>query len=475
MTVLNADATGIDPMLAESWESNDDFTVWTYHLRKDVKWSDGEAVTANDLKFAADLVCHPDFTGRIDQRNEAYEEVMGFDEYVAGEADSLTGLTVVDDYTLQFKLNTPDALHYTHLFVAWALPEHAIDFGPAEYQTTDWWTNSDKMVGSGPFVTSDYLQDEYWELSPNAYYFGGKPKLDKLISRMFTDETAAVLALAAGEIDFTYVSPDVIPALGDKFIIYGGSSYVPVHFHINYNSIPETWRQLKVRQAFLYAIDRKAICEHILGGTYQVLPCIVCQQDLWPEDLNDYAYDPEKAKALLAEAGVDPASLGTVHMITHQKYNNQPNRDAVQAMQAYLKDVGIESEMRFLDMPTWRATYRTSDMEFAYRGTSGTLFGYNFGQWLSTHKLGTKVSGYDYAAEGYDELIARIGNAPDVETYKNGLSDLCKLQNETLPDIYLWVGLRFGAANERVKDFYWYPAPGGGPYEDHAERWYIED
>ena len=476
LTVLSADSTGVEPMLAESWESNDDYTVWTYHLRKDAKWSDGESVTAKDVKFAAELVCHPDFTGRIDQRNEAYQSLAGFDEYLAGEADSLGGLTVVDEYTVQFELAAPDPRHFTHVFVAPALPEHAIDFAPSEYQTTDWWYNPDKMVGDGPFVTSKYVKDEYWELAPNPNYFNGKPRLAKLISRVFTDETAAVLALAAGEIDFAYVSPDVVPSLDkNRFGIFGGSSFVPVHFHINYNSIPEAWRELKVRQAVLYAIDRKAICEKVLQGTYQVLPCIVCQPDIWPDGLNDYAYDPEKAKALLAEAGVDPADLGTMHITTHTGYDNQPNRDAVQAMQAYLADIGIESEMRFLDLPTWRATYRTPDMEFAYRGTAGTVYGYAFGQWLTTDKIGTGVTGYDYAADGYDELIAKITSAPSDEEYRRLLGELCLLQNQTLPDIYLWVGLRFGAANKRVKNFYWYPAPGGGPYDDHAETWYIKD
>jgi peptide/nickel transport system substrate-binding protein len=476
--IWNADSTDIVPFIVESYESNDDFTVWTFKLREDVYFSDGEQLTASDVKFTADFMTSSDINlENFNHINEAFGQIEGFEAHRNGEAEELSGVQVVDDFTFQYTLSSPNPRIYGRMYGTYIFPQHAIDFAPADYQTTDWWYNADKQVGSGPWVVADYKRDEYIELAPNEYYFQGKPKLDRLVNRYFPDETAAVLALAAGEIDFSYVSPDVLPTLDpDTFEIYGGNSYVSIFFHINYNNSPEEWQDLRVRQAFMYAIDRQAIADVVLEGTHMVLPCLVPIESVYTDSLNDYAYDPDKAKALLAEAGVDPADLGTIDWVTHPGYANPLMKDAVQASQAYLADIGIQAEMRYLDLPTWRTTYLAEGYQMGFRGQAYAIFSPPLAAlYTNAGAQGGDINGWDYAATGFEDVVSQALTAPTFEEYTAKLGELCQMENDQLPWLPMWVGERYGALNQRVKDFYWYPAGGGGPYDDHSELWYIED
>ena len=149
----------------------------------------------------------------------------------------------------------------------------------------------------------EFVRDQFWAVVPNPNYWNGAPKLDRLINRYFEDETAATLALEAGEIQFTYVSGDVALRLAenDNYVIYQGPSGVTNY--LIFNMREERFQDVRVRQAVLYAIDREAIAEIVLGGTATVVPCLAAYPAMWPEEYNDYAYNPDLARQLLEEAG----------------------------------------------------------------------------------------------------------------------------------------------------------------------------
>jgi peptide/nickel transport system substrate-binding protein len=473
--VFNDTSTDVVPFIIEDYSSNDDFTVWTFKLREDVVFSDGEPLTTEDFKFTAEFMTSPDLNvNNVQHRNTCFGNLIGFDEKVAGEAEELEGFEVIDDYTFEWTLSSGQAFQYATMYGCYVLPAHAIDFTPAEYESTDWWY-SDRQVGAGPFHVSDYVKDEYMELIPNEYYFKGRPKLDKIVERYFAEETPAVLALAAGEIDFTYISPDVIQTLPEgKFEIYGGSSYVTIFHQPMYKEIGDAWKDVRVRQAFLHAIDRQAIADEVLWGTHTVLPCAVPIQEFWPDGLNQYEYDPDKALALLEEAGVDPADLGPIDIITHPGYANPMMQDVIQAIISYLAEVGIEAEIRFLDLPTWRTTHVLEGYDLSFRGMGLPIYTRSYSVIESNAgRQGGDAIGYDFEADGFEAAIEAVYAATDYETYAQRMGELCALENEVLPNLYMFVGDRFGAASLSLKDFYWYPAPGGGPYDDHAELWYI--
>ena len=457
----NEDVSELAPQLATSWEANEDYTLWTFHLREGVLWHDGEALTADDVVFSLNLAMNPD----------AATQFPGFSQL---SREIVSEARAVDDMTVEIELTEPNPRLPYNLILLWILPEHALaDLNPAEYQNSDWFFT--EAIGTGPFMHDEFQRDQFWALVPNPNYWNGAPKLDRLINRYFADETSALLALEAGEIHFTYASGDV--ALGfdgnDAFQIFAGPSGVTNY--LIFNERDERFADERVRQAFLYAIDRQAIAETVLQGTAEVVPCIGAFPNMYPpaEELNDYAYNPDMARQLLSEAGFDTSQ--PVEVVTY--YDSQFHADAMAAMQAFLADVGITIVPITQDVPTYNSYFYTGDgWTISYRGIASGLTNFPF----PFYEVGghPTTDGGTLTGGEYPELIDLIAQARvegDPEAYVGLLQDICAFQNQHATEGYLWTAIRFGVASSDLQDFYWFPAPAGGPYEDHAELWAVNE
>ncbi len=356
--------------LATSWEANEDATVWTFNLRQGVKWHDGEAFTASDVKFTAELVSAP---GAVVKRTLLAGDgkptnILGWEAYNAGTADAIEGIVVVDDNTVQFKLVTPDPRFFDAIRWFYVLPEHAIDFAPSEMLSTDWWYT--RAIGTGPFKLSAFARDEFMELVPNEFYWDGVPKLDKLINRYFVDEVSAILALQGRDIDFTYVSANNAAKFRDdpEYIVFEGPSFV-TNLH-NFNYKRDAWKDKRVRQAFMYGIDRESILRDVYNGTAVAAPCQDPYPAFWPEGANYYPYDPAKARALLEEAKADGINIQGPSYDLSTYYSDQLSKDVLTVMQANLADLGINANPLFIDVASWRVLVdNEANFDFTYRGT----------------------------------------------------------------------------------------------------------
>lgn len=448
--------------LATNWEPNADATVWTFTLRDSVKWHDGEAFTADDVKFTAELVGAPDAVV-VRRGFDKPENIKGWTAYNEGSADGIEGINVVDDNTIEFHLVEGDARFFDTVRWFYILPEHAVDFASADLQSTDWWFT--KAVGTGPFKLSNYEKDQFMELVPNADYWDGAPKLDKLINRYFVDESAAVLALESGDIDFTYVSADVAAGFegNDAFEIFSGPSFVTNLYNFNYQR--EAWQDKRVRQAMMYGIDRQSILDGVFNGTAVATPCNDPYPAFWPDNANYYEYDPAKAQELLAAAAADgiDVSAGSYEIPTY--YTSQLAKDILTVMQANLGDIGVSADPLFIDVPSWRVKVDdNADFDFTYRG----------------YGAGPAFIGTDWYTEGnqwglndpnYEQLVADMNAAFTPEEYKTARTALCAYQNEEATFAYFWVSTRYGVVKSGVDNFYFFPAPGGGPVVDNAHLW----
>ncbi len=203
-----------------------------------------------------------------------------------------------------------------------------------------------------PSMFSRYEKDQFMELVPNEAYWDGAPELDKLVNRYFADETAAVLALTSGDIDFTYVSADIVPQFqgDDAFQVFEGPSFVTNLF--NYNYAREPWNDIRVRQAVLYGVDREAILSDVFNGTAIAAPCHDPFPIYWPEDANLYEYDPDQARELLAEAAADGVDVSSVAFEIPTYYTSQLAKDILTVVQANLADVGMNVVPTYLDVTT---------------------------------------------------------------------------------------------------------------------------
>ncbi len=468
----NADTTGLAPQLATSWEANSDATVWTIHLREGVKWHDGEPFTANDVKFSLELAFNPAAATQFASYSQlSPDQLVGGADYMAGTAKEITGIKVVDDHTIEMSFVKPNPRLPYSLVFAWVLPQHALaDLKPADYQTTDWFFT--KAIGTGPFMQDQFQQDQFWSLKPNPDYWNGAPKLDHLINRYFKDETAALLALQGGEIQFTYASADVALRMKDDNTVklYSGPSGVTNYMIFNQRN--PAFQDERVRQAFLYAIDRQTIADTVMQGTVQLVPCIAALPGMWPaaDKLNDYAFNPDKARQLLADAKWD--SSQSFNIDTY--YTNQQSLDTLAAIQQYLADVGINVTPKTVDVPTYNSYFYTGEgWDISYRGIGATLIY----PWQFYMKGGFAVkSGDTLMGPVFPDLQTMMEQAQaetNQDKFISDLQDICGYQNQHALEGYMWTATRFGVASSKLQDFYWFPAQGGGPYEDHAELWSV--
>jgi peptide/nickel transport system substrate-binding protein len=466
----NEDASALAPQLATAWSANDDLTEWTFDLRQGVTWHDGAPFTAADVKFTWEWVYAP---GTNAAPEIPPSPLVGQAAYTAGEADAIAGLEIVDDHTVRFVTAEPSPRFPDTLIKAYILPAHALTgVTSADIRTTDWWFTV--AIGTGPFMHDEFVPDEFWALKANPDFWRGAPKLDRLINRYFADETAAILALESGDIQFTYASGDVAVGLGEDpaFDLFSGPSGVTNYLIFNFRE--PVFQDVRVRQAFLHAIDRETIAEVVLGGTARVVPCLTPFEAFWPETYDPYPYDPAKARELLAEAGWDGSTRFDV--VTY--YDSQFHADAMAAMQQFLSEAGIDVTF-ILDAAGYNSYFYTGEgWDVSYRGLGVNMQAYPYRFYEEEgwpEVIGEERTLIGQRVPELEELFARARLEADPDAYRQIMQEVCGVQNEMALEGYLWTAIRFGVASSSLVDFYWYPAPAGGPYEDHAELWSLGD
>lgn len=329
--------TEIVPSLAESYTVSEDGKTFTFKLRPNVKFHNGREVTAEDVVYS--------FQRTIDPKTKSpgqgfYSNVVGFDELAGGKTQSLTGVKAIDPSTVQITLKQPDAsfLHIVAINFSAIVPKEEVakygeDFGK-------------HPVGTGPykFVSWDLGKQLTLERNP-AYFEACVPHLDRIVFEVGQEPTVAMLRLERGEVD---VLGDGIPPA--RFVDFSGNpktkdlvvrgtqmqtGYVAMNTRI------EPFNNVKVRQAMNMAINKDKVVQIINGRAAvanQVLPPLMPGYD---PNYKGYEYSPEKAKALLAEAGF-PNGFSTQLFAN----NTDPNPRIVQLIQQDLAAVGIKAELK---------------------------------------------------------------------------------------------------------------------------------
>jgi peptide/nickel transport system substrate-binding protein len=447
--------------LASSYEVSSDQLTYTFKLA-DAKWHDGQPFTAKDAKFTMGLAQNPK-TGSV----------------LAARLTAVSSVEAPDDKTLVIKLSAPSASLMDTLTKVMMLPEHSLSQVPADQLAkSNWWSTS--PIGTGPFKFTKYVTDQYVELAANADYRGGKPALEKIINRYFANPAAAIAALRAGEIQFTYVDANDLTAFKDSgdFKVIEGDSFVVNYLGFNHDS--PIWKDLRVRQAVMYAINRDAIIQSLYGGAAKPANCAYVADQVVPKDVEPYAYDPEKAKALLEEAGWE--KINGDKPITLLTYYTTPlAANVMAAVQAMLAQVGINVTPRAVDTPTYNSIVLNAKPDIAqfqmvYAGLQNGPDPGSINVGLNEKQI--PPAGPNVARVRMPDLTKALDAAlgeTDAGKRDARYQDVCKVMNSQLPWGTLWVANRYGVASSKLKDFVWTPAPGGGPYEAHPEKWAITE
>jgi peptide/nickel transport system substrate-binding protein len=304
------EGTGLQPGLATKWEHSGDGRTWTFHLRK-AEFSNGEPVTAQDVKFSIERWANPE----IDVANAALGE-------------SVEKVEVVDPSTVRVKLSKIDApfIDYLSTFSASIVPQKVVEEeGEKEF--------SEHPVGSGPFEVKEYVRGQRTVLQRNPHYWRkGQPYLDGVVFEYVPDANTRVLKVRSGEADVADAIPyNQVSQLEAEEGLEIQAKKTVSWDSIFFNLTKKPLQDEKVRQALNYATPKEQILETVLYGNAQISNDNIPPLRFWDESLAPYPYDLEKAKELMAESSVpngfklelviasgDPVELQTAEILKEE-------------------------------------------------------------------------------------------------------------------------------------------------------------
>lgn len=363
-TLITCDAnkTPTDGVLAESYSM--DGNTQTFVLREGVTWHDGEPFTAEDVKFSIERSLQ---TGLLNSMiSGVFYCIEGTNEFMDGTADEISGVAIDGNtVTITMASDSSDTLLAFSQFAI--VPKHLLeDVDPAQWQQSEFFQNP---VGTGPFKVKEVSIGNYCILEPNENYFDGVADFEIYCYASAGDSDANLVTNAlAGNYDYAFIKQydDVksLRAANAAVNIDTVSTYYTRFFLLNQfdkaDGTTSPFADVRVRQAVAYAIDAAAICESIFEGAAQPADSLVPNIETKLEGLNDYGYNPEKAKELLDEAGWDSSRT----LICAYYYTDQQTVDLMAILQQQLGAVGINIEPKLItgDINTYLWT-RPSDKE----------------------------------------------------------------------------------------------------------------
>jgi ABC-type transport system substrate-binding protein len=411
------------PWLATEWEVSEDGLVWTFKLRDDVTFHNGEPFNAQAVKWTFDEAMTVEGSRQTNVINE------------------LEAINVIDDFTVEMVTNRPNAIwlsQIAHLFIM--PPEYTQEVGHDGF--------NEAPVGTGAFTFVEWEKDDHVTVEKNPDWWNGEPKVDRVTFRTIPEASARVASLQAGETDIIEVVPfDSIPQIeaqeGLSVVDRGGAiTYIGLD---TLQGLPT--EDKRVRQAMNYAVDAEAIAEFILSGRAQAVP-----GGLWPvspgwdPDLPTYN-DKEMARELLAEAGYPDGF--EIEFSIAQVQGMLQFKEVAEAVQAQLAEVGITANILELETATMFDNYAASEFEmyfFPWRSNPEAARHFNT-------LLHSTTRGYYYAnPEEMDPLIDDFMTEMDPEKRHEAGKVLNEFVHEEAPWIFMYVQQEsFGINSDRVQ------------------------
>ena len=452
------------PDLARSWDVSDDQLVITFHLRDDVKWHDGVAWTSRDLEFQYKMMIHPDVPS-------AYKEAfMQIDK-----------VEVPDDYTFVVKFKKPFAPALARLSGMGGLPRHLLKMTrPVDLIKSPL---ARKPVGNGPWRFVEWKSQTKIVLESNTDYYGGRPMISGYITRVIPDTATQFLELKSGGIDMMSLRPlQYLKQTDTKFF---RENYVKYKYlangytYLGYNLKRPMFADKRVRQALTLGINKQEIIEGVLLGLG--VPATGPYKPgtwAWKKDVKRYPYNPEKAKALLADAGwKDTNGDGVIdkegkpfefEIITNQG-NNLRSKTA-EIIQQRLKKIGITVKIRILEWSSFINNFINK------RNFDACILGWGLGidpdqydMWHSS-KTGEKEFNFiSYNNPDVDELLEKARRTFDKEERKKYYHKFQDILAEEQPYTFLYVSEALPVVSKRVRGID--PGPAGIGY--NLPMWWV--
>lgn len=354
-TLLERDEKGSIPWLAESWEISSDGTEYTLYLREGIVWSDGEPFTANDVKFTFDY-------------EQKYIPIAG-----GMEAGIVDHVQVIDDNTVKFVLIQPFSSFLSKLTSFMIIPEHIYK----NVEDPAGFLGKEAVIGTGPFLLDQFHKEHgSYRFISNDKFWGPDTVVETVEFVPVSDE---MLSFEQGEIDFASLSPDVFNRFAsDKDIrIVQQPAVWAYQLYFNMNKRTEL-NDVKVRQAFVYAIDREELVEKVGRGAGKPGRMGILPEDhIWYNaDQPEYSFNPEMAKKLLDEAGWIDTDGDGIRDKGGKKLSYVLTLSSAEVrigelLKQRLNDVGIDVQVKALETKSRDSNLNNGDFELAISGYGG--------------------------------------------------------------------------------------------------------
>ena len=443
-------------------EDNKNFIV---HIDEKATWSDGEKITADDVVYTALRLTSP-VIGNTSMMYYVFEGV-GDDGFTEEGAESIDGIKAIDDATVQF--TTKEEMSLTTFENSYArylmtLPKHVIEqYSEEELKTAEWFNHPD--VVSGPYMVTDFDVDHYISYQANGNYWKGAPKIAKLNIKIVSG-SQLYAGLQSGEIDITQPTMSVIPqedydsieGLSNVNVVYG-EPVTNQSVFIQTKNVPD----VRVRQAMLYAIDRKMVLDQLLKGKGEVVDGFLSSASPFYDDsIVPVEQDVEKAKELLAEAGWDGSQ-------TLRFYVNSGDSAFVNAANVFVAQwaaVGIKVEVQTVDFSTLMSVAGTNDYDIlAVQYTYAPVDPYPDVAWL----LGGEDSWTGYGDDSVNEALAKTQTTSDINEIKGLYSVVDQKVQEEVPMFSAYIVSAQAAVNKRLVN----ATPSVYGFFNNVEQWEI--
>lgn len=397
--------------IASSWEASPDGTVWTFHLRDNVKFQNNRQVTAEDFAYSFKRILDPNTAS---PRTWVLDKIKGAKDFMDGKAQDVAGIEVVDPATLKLTLSEPFApfLGLLAMSTASAIPQEVVEQYGGEFAT-----KPEATIGTGPFVLKDWAHNNYLLLQSNEEYYDGRPYVDGVRFIIIAEPLARLEEFRSGNLDHTDIPADVL----DQVVNNPGESKLILSrpildvYNMGFNCQKEPFKDNpKLRLAFNYAINKQHMIDNVLHGMWEqargVVPPGIFGYD---PGLTGYPYDQAKAKQLLAEAGY-PDGQGLAPITLY--YDSRPPRpDIAQVVQSDLASVGVKINLRQLEWSAFLEAVDAGEPAFFqltwladYPDPENFLY-----VLLDTKQWGPPGNSTRYSNTEFDRLVEEAGRITD--------------------------------------------------------------
>jgi peptide/nickel transport system substrate-binding protein len=457
----------IVPELAEKWEISPDGRTYTFHLRKGVTWharegEEAKPFTADDVIFTHKIMMHPKTITPLKVRYEFIEKAEK-----------------TEDYTVQFVLKRP-ILNALAKFSFKIIPRH----GPSNPL---YLTREDSFVqnpiGTGPYQLKNVTADREIILTANENYFKGRPHIDKFVSKPFADQNIMTQALMFNAIDMiVLVNPRDIPEIqGDKRFVLQPYNALSYSF-FGYNIRNPLLADKRVRKAFTYAVNRQEMLDSFFNGQGTIISGPFAPGSwAYNLDVQPLAFDPEKAKALLKDAGFAPGPDGFVQkdgkklMLTLKvpiEKESEAVKRVVLAFKNYLKNVGVDIKVEFKEWQAWKEDiFLEHDFDVIFASwvfddsadISSLFHSAEIGPWKNNFG--------GYTNPEVDGLIVESKLTLDHEKKRTINRKLHALLAEETPYTFLWTLTNYAGYHKKVRRVAIHPYK----FFSFADEWFIPE